>query len=91
MKRNIQLIKNIRYLKRKEKLTTMKFSELIYVHRSTIGAWLEYRALPTTRQLCILSRKFKITIDDLVRTDISKTPIEDLKKEYNFIQCLLKL
>ncbi|HLR37750.1 MAG TPA: helix-turn-helix transcriptional regulator, partial [Chitinophagaceae bacterium] len=64
--------KNIRYMRRLRGWTQAQMAAKLGIKRSLLGAYEENRATPKTEVLEKLSDTFYISIDDLLRSDISK-------------------
>ena len=63
---------NIRYLRRKKGMTQQEFAEFLGITRSALGAYEEGRARPGFDLLGRLCEVFDLTLDALVRSDLSK-------------------
>ena len=64
---------NLKYLRKLRGWTQEEFSKKIGIKRSLIGAYEEERAEPRLEVLEIISDMFKITLDELLRKDLSIT------------------
>ena len=64
---------NIRFIRKQQNLTQQKFSDLIGIKRSSLGAYEEGRANPNYETLIIISKEFDISIDRLLKEDLAKT------------------
>jgi transcriptional regulator with XRE-family HTH domain len=62
---------NMKYLRKLRGWTQLEFSEKLRVKRSLIGAYEEERALPNMDVLETVCDMFKLTMDDLLRRDLS--------------------
>ena len=83
------LMKNIAYLKRSNKLTQDKFSKRLGLNIKTVGKWMEGLNYPTTKQLASISNSFKISIDDLVRKNLSTSKATSTRNKYYKVKDLL--
>ena len=71
---NLEIIHlNIKFLRGQKKLTQEEFADFVGIKRSSVGAYEEGRAKPTNNTLLIISEKFEISVDRLLREDLSKT------------------
>jgi len=75
-----QLRINLKFLRKRKKLTQSKASEIIGINRCLWGSWEERRSEPQTKELESLSQLFGITINDLVTEDMTK--VEFYNKEW---------
>lgn len=66
------LSKNLKFLRKHRQLTQMDMPALIRVSRVTWSNWENGITEPGVEQLISISRLFKINIDHLLKTDISK-------------------
>ncbi|TDX00567.1 XRE family transcriptional regulator [Dinghuibacter silviterrae] len=62
--------KNLKYLRKLRGWTQEEFATRLGIKRSLLGAYEEERAEPRTEVLELVSDIFKVTLDDLLRTDI---------------------
>jgi len=62
---------NMKYLRKLRGWTQQEFAEKLRVKRSLIGAYEEERALPNMEVLETVCDMFKLTMDDLLRRDLS--------------------
>src|SRR6186713_3165269 len=62
---------NLKYLRKLRGWTQQEFADKLRVKRSLIGAYEEERALPNMEVLEMICDMFKITMDDLLRRDLS--------------------
>lgn len=65
--------KNIRHLRKLNKLTQEQLAEELQINRSRIGSYEEARSEPPIETLIELSDYFKLPIDILVKKDLTKT------------------
>lgn len=66
--------RNLRFLRQKEGLTQREFSERIGLKQATLGAYEEGRATPPLSCLTDVSRIYKVSLDNLINTDLSTLP-----------------
>jgi transcriptional regulator with XRE-family HTH domain len=64
---------NLKYLRKQKGWTQEEFANKIGIKRSLVGAYEEERAEPNYDVLETVSDLFKVTIDDLLRKDLSET------------------
>jgi transcriptional regulator with XRE-family HTH domain len=64
---------NLKYLRKLRGWTQEEFANKIGIKRSLVGAYEEERAEPNYEVLETLSDLFKVSIDDLLRKDLSET------------------
>lgn len=65
------------------------FSKNIDVAFNSVNNWFRRYAFPTTEHLKKISHKSRISIDNLVRKDISKIPLPKLRANFNQVQIWL--
>src|SRR5258706_625077 len=63
--------KNLKYLRKLRGWTQEEFANKLGIKRSLIGAYEEERADPRLEVLEVISDMFKVTLDELLRSDIS--------------------
>ncbi len=64
--------KNMKYLRKLRGWTQEEFAQKLRIKRSLLGAYEEERAEPRTEVLEIVADMFKLTLDDLMRKDLSE-------------------
>ena len=62
---------NLKYLRKLRVLTQEEFAAKLQIKRSLLGAYEEERAEPRLDVLEIVSDEFGISLDDLLRTDLT--------------------
>ena len=65
--------KNLKYLRKLRGWTQEDFAQKLRIKRSLLGAYEEERADPRIEILEVVADMFKLTLDDLLRKDISDT------------------
>ncbi|MCU7548359.1 XRE family transcriptional regulator [Chitinophagaceae bacterium LB-8] len=65
--------KNIKYLRKLRGWTQEEFAQKLRIKRSLLGAYEEERAEPRTEVLEVVADMFKLTLDELMRKDLSET------------------
>lgn len=64
--------KNLKYLRKLRGWTQEEFATRLGIKRSLLGAYEEERAEPRTDVLELVSDIFKVTLDDLLRSDLAE-------------------
>ncbi len=82
MKKSI-LSKNIKKLRTLKGLNQTEFAELFNITRSSIGAYEEGRAEPKLETLIQFSNYFKLSIDDIVKKDLTVNQITKFDAQFN--------
>lgn len=72
--------KNLKYLRKLRGWTQDEFSAKLNIKRSLLGAYEEERAEPRIEVLEIIADMFKLTLDDLLRKDLSESTPNYLAK-----------
>jgi transcriptional regulator with XRE-family HTH domain len=65
--------KNMKYLRKLRGWTQEEFAQKLRIKRSLLGAYEEERAEPRIEVLEIIADMFKLTLDDLLRKDLSES------------------
>jgi transcriptional regulator with XRE-family HTH domain len=65
--------KNLKYLRKLRGWTQEEFASKLQIKRSLLGAYEEERAEPRIEVLEIVGEIFKLTLDDLLRTELGDT------------------
>jgi len=65
--------KNLKYLRKLRGWTQEEFAQKLRIKRSLLGAYEEERADPRIEILEVVADMFKLTLDDLLRKDLSDT------------------
>ena len=68
----IRLRENLTFLKNNFGHSHASMGKTFQVHRSLYGSWESGRSVPQLQELIMLAYFFNVTIDDLVRKDLSK-------------------
>ncbi len=63
--------RNLKYLRKQKGWTQQEFADRLNIKRSLLGAYEEERAEPRTEVLEQVSDMFRVSIDDLLRRDLS--------------------
>ena len=63
--------KNLKYLRKLRGWTQEEFAQKLRIKRSLLGAYEEERADPRIDILEVVADMFKLTLDDLLRKDVS--------------------
>ncbi|MGZ3850856.1 MAG: helix-turn-helix transcriptional regulator, partial [Flavisolibacter sp.] len=72
--------KNLKYLRKLRGWTQEEFAQKLRIKRSLLGAYEEERADPRIDILEAVADMFKLTLDDLLRKDVSDTKTNYLAK-----------
>ena len=72
--------KNMKYLRKLRGWTQEEFAQKLRIKRSLLGAYEEERAEPRIDVLEIVADMFKLTLDDLLRKDLSESKTSYLSK-----------
>lgn len=62
---------NLQYLRRKNKITQEQLAEELGVSRQSVSKWETGEAYPETEKLIVLCDRFGVTLDGLLRGDVS--------------------
>ena len=62
---------NIKFIRKQKSMTQQKFADYIGIKRSSLGAYEEGRAKPNYETVNRISEKFNITLDKLLKSDLS--------------------
>jgi transcriptional regulator with XRE-family HTH domain len=73
--------KNIRHIRRQSSVTQSELASVIGKGQTTIGNWENGISEPSLEELLILSNYFDISLDLLVKVDLSKTNYQTEKKQ----------
>ena len=82
---------NIKYLRKTLSLTGIQFAECISSTRSLVTSWECGHSIPSIEAFQKISNVMMISIDDMVREDLSKIPPVVLEERYHAIQYNLNL
>ncbi|RAJ11017.1 transcriptional regulator with XRE-family HTH domain [Chitinophaga skermanii] len=72
--------RNLKYLRKQKGWTQQEFADKLNIKRSLLGAYEEERAEPRTEVLEQVSDMFRVSIDDLLRRDLSTAKENYLEK-----------
>jgi transcriptional regulator with XRE-family HTH domain len=72
--------KNLKYLRKLRGWTQEEFAQKLRIKRSLLGAYEEERADPRIDILEIVADMFKLTLDDLLRKDVSEQKTNYISK-----------
>jgi len=72
--------KNLKYLRKLRGWTQEEFAQKLRIKRSLLGAYEEERAEPRIDILEVVADMFKLTLDDLLRKDVSDSKTNYLSK-----------
>lgn len=66
------IAKNLQYLRRREKITQEDLAEKLNVSRQSVSKWETGEAYPETEKLLALCNLFNVSLDGLMRTDLTE-------------------
>lgn len=72
-----QFIKNIIYIRKKNRLNQDDFSKMLGVKRSVVGAYEQRKANPSIETLMNISEQFGIDVETLLYKDLREPAIPD--------------
>lgn len=72
--------KNLKYLRKLRGWTQEEFANKLHIKRSLLGAYEEERADPRIEVLEIVADMFKLSLDDLLRKDLSESKASYISK-----------
>ncbi len=75
---------NLQYLRKKNKITQEELADELGVSRQSVSKWETGEAYPETEKLILLSDKFGVTLDELIRGEpesADKEPAREDKEE----------
>lgn len=81
MEINLKISETIKYLREFNKLNQSDFGKLIDKGASLVSAYEKGTAVPPIQVLMLISNKFKISIDDIVKGNIKNYNINGVKDE----------
>ncbi|MDE5562701.1 MAG: helix-turn-helix domain-containing protein [Clostridiales bacterium] len=70
------IAKNLQYLRKREKITQEDLAEKLNVSRQSVSKWETGEAYPETDKLLALCDLFSVSLDGLMRTDLTEGDIE---------------
>jgi|TARA_B110000263_G_C15248039_1_gene482685 transcriptional regulator with XRE-family HTH domain len=79
----IKVNENIRFLRKKKGWTQEMFSKKIGIKRSLVGAYEEGRSDPRLNNLLKMCELFDISLDNILKKDVSSLSLKDYKKNDN--------
>lgn len=71
---------NIKHLRKQKGWTQGDLAEKVEIKRSLVGAYEEGRADPRLNNLMNICRLFKVSVDTLISTDLTKMSLEQVEK-----------
>lgn len=74
----------IRNIRNRERLTQQGLAEVLFVSRKTVSSWENGRSYPDIHTLIIISDRYNLTLDELLREDV--TMIEKYDQDRQFSQ-----
>ena len=82
---------NLKYLRKLKGLTQEEFANKLQIKRSLLGAYEEERAEPRIDVLEIISDQFGISLDELLRRDLSESNVSYLSRRKHISQFIIGL
>ena len=80
-RKNMNLGNKIMSLRKKNNLSQEELAEKVGVTRQTISKWELEETAPDINQAVILSKIFKVSLDDLTNNDVSNVLVEKVPFE----------
>ena len=68
----ITLNENISYLIDKNRFNQEEFAEILSVSRAVVSSWINGKGNPKYDKLLLISEKFNVSVDNLLKKDLSK-------------------
>lgn len=84
----VNIVNNIKYLRKKSGLTQEQFANEIGIKRSSVGAYEEGRAEPQLQTLNKMSDVLGVTVDDLINRDLTKEDAGNTRREKQKLKIL---
>ncbi|MCH5192488.1 MAG: helix-turn-helix domain-containing protein [Oscillospiraceae bacterium] len=78
---NVEIANRLQQLRKKNELSQEELAEKIGVSRQAVSKWERAEASPDTDNLILLSKLYKVSLDELLRTDSEPLEAVSLKKE----------
>lgn len=72
----MQFSKNLKYLRKKNKLSQNKLAKKLNVNQTTIARWEDENREPTISNAFKVAKYFEISIDDLISVDLTNKEVE---------------
>ena len=79
----MSLSKNLFYLRKKNKITQEELADRLGVSRQSVSKWETGEASPETDKLIALSDFYGVSLDELVRTDLTGEGSEEREEKEN--------
>ncbi|MBO0419595.1 helix-turn-helix transcriptional regulator [Vagococcus fluvialis] len=82
----MNIAETIKVNRKQKKLTQDELAEKIHVSRQTISSWENSKSLPDVTSLVLLSDVYQISLDELIKGDISmikKLEVKESKEKLN--------
>ena len=78
---NVEIANRLQQLRKKNNLSQEELAEKIGISRQAVSKWERAEASPDTDNLILLSKLYKVSLDELLRTDSEPLEAVSLKKE----------
>lgn len=75
----MNIAKNLQYLRKRDKITQEELADRIGVSRQSVSKWETGEAYPETDKLVVICDLFNISLDSLMRSDLSENKTTDSK------------
>ena len=75
------LAKNIKYLRKKHKISQQELADAFELPRTTLGDYERGKSEPNVQMLIRLAEKFEISVDDLIQKDLSLEDYEIIRSK----------
>lgn len=82
------IAKNLQYLRKREKITQEDLAEKLNVSRQSVSKWETGEAYPETDKLLALCDLFSVSLDGLMRTDLTDGAVGGNNKDDNNIDSI---
>lgn len=73
----MSLGENLQFLRKKQNITQEQFAERLEVSRQSVSKWESDQAFPEMEKIMQMCELFHVSMDDLVRNDVSALYVED--------------
>lgn len=78
---NVEIANRLQQLRKKNNLSQEELAEKIGISRQAVSKWERAEASPDTDNLILLSKLYKVSLDELLRTESEPLEAVSLKKE----------
>ena len=74
---HLYLAKNLKFLRNRTRLNQSEIADILHITRSEIGLWENGIREPGIEMIVSWADFFEVTLDQIVREDLSKTMVEN--------------